>query len=186
MYVIFQEKTGKILGISAKNEHENTIPVEISEVQALLDGKEKKKNYRVEYDPKTKQLVLVNRHRESFDGSCVNDFIYEIPESDDSDADITVEQDIPSACWRISLGSSIKKNLDHKGIRLNTRLHFSVTAPHDPNVLFRTLDVDFMDAAKRDCAVVDFTMPFEYKNIPFSVFTTRRFDTYQLKRISDE
>jgi len=80
MYVIFEKNTGKILGFSPKKEDENSIPVEYSEVEGLLNGRERRKNYRVEYNPKSKQLELINLHLQSLDGASINDFIYEIPE----------------------------------------------------------------------------------------------------------
>jgi hypothetical protein len=186
MYVIFEKDTGKVLGISPKDEHENTIPVNFSEVLGILNGTDRKRNYRVEYNPKTKQLELCDRHEESFDGSSVNDFIYEIPEEPTEDADIVVEQDKPNTCWRIKLGKQLKKNLRKKGIKLNTRLSFSITAKHDPNILYKTLSVDFTRILNDNYAVVDFSMPFETENIPISVFTARRFDSYEFRRILDE
>lgn len=186
MYVIFEKDTGKVLGISPKSENENSIPVNLSAVTGLLNGTERKRNYRVEYNPKTKQLELQDQHQESFDGSSVNDFIYEIPEDTVQDADIVVEQDKPNTCWRIKLGKQLKRNLRKKGIRLNTRLSFSVTAKHDPNILYKTLSVDFARILNDNYAVIDFSMPFETENTPLSVFTARRFDTYQFKRILDE
>jgi len=186
MYVIFEKDTGKVLGISPKPENENSIPVNLSDVTGLLNGTERKRNYRVEYNPKTKQLELQDQHQESFDGSSVNDFIYEIPEDTIEDADIVVEQDKPNTCWRIKLGKQLKRNLRKKGIRLNNRLSFSVTAKHDPNILYKTLSVDFASILNDNYAVIDFSMPFETENTPLSVFTARRFDTYQFKRILDE
>lgn len=186
MHVIFEKDSGKILGFSPKAEHKNSIPVPLSEVLGLLEGKEKKKNYRVEYNAKTKQLELCDQHRENFDGSSVNDFIYEIPEDYIEDADITIEQDIPNTCWKIKLGNQLKKNLQKKGIKLNTTLSFSITAKHDPNILYKTLSIDFSRVFNDNYAVVDFDMSFEQEKESISVFTSRRFDTYQFKRILNE
>jgi len=186
MYVTFERDTGKILGISPKFEHENSIPVPLADVAGLLEGKERKRNYRVNYNPRTKQLELCDLHQEIFDGTSVNDFIYEIPEIKVDDADIVVEQDIPNTCWKVKLGKQLKKNLRKKGIRLNTVIAFSITAKHDPNILYKTLSIDFSRILNDNYAVVDFSMPFETKNTPISVFTARRFDSYEFKRIFNE
>ena len=77
MYVIFEKDTGKVLGVSPKKEGDNCILVDYEQVEGLLLGKEKRKSYRVEYNPKTKQLELKNLHLQSLDGFTINEFIYE-------------------------------------------------------------------------------------------------------------
>lgn len=186
MHVIFEKDTGKVLGVSPKPQESNSIPVPISSVIGIIEGTERRKNYRVDYNAKNKQLELIDLHRESFDGSSVNDFIFEIPENGVEDADITIEQDIPNTCWRIKLGKTLKRNLRKKGIRLNSKVNFSITAKHDPNILYKTLSVDFSQVLNDNYAVIDFDMPFETKNLSISVFTARRFDTYQFTRILNE
>lgn len=186
MYVRFERDTGKILGISPKLENENSIPVPLSEVSDLLEGRERRRNYRVNYNPKTKQLELCDLHQQTFDGASVNDFIYEIPENKTGDADITIEQDVPNTCWRVKLGTQLKKNLKKKRVKLNTVISFSITAKHDPNILYKTLSVDFSQILNDNYAIANFSMPFETKNIPISVFTARRFDSYEFRRIFNE
>ena len=185
MYVIFEQDTGKVLGISPKSE-ENSIEVDLDRVLGLLEGKESRKNYKVEYNPKTKQLDLVNLHSQSLDGLHINDFIYEIPELYEKDADITIEQNQKETCWKVIVGNSLKKSLRKKGIRFNSRLNFSITAKHDPNILYKSFFVDFSQILKENHAVLGFTMPFEYENRDISVFTSRNFDTYQFRRIFND
>lgn len=186
MYVKFEEKTGKVLGISPKQGKENSIPVKLSEIQTLLDGKEPRRNYRVEYNAKNKQLELKHQFIQSFDGTDVNDFIYEIPEKHTKDPDILVEHNILETCWKIKIGSRLKKNLGENNIRLNQTLYFAVTKKHDPNILYKTLSVDFSQAFGDNYAVLPFTTDFERKDIPVSVFTARKFDTYQFKRVIND
>lgn len=186
MYVIFQKDTGKVLGISSKSAAENSIPVDLDKVLGILKGTDSKKNYRVEYNAKQKQLELIDLHQENFDGSSVNDFIYEIPEDIIEDADITIEQDIPNTCWKIMLGKSLKRNLKLKGVRLNSILKFSITAKHDPNILFKTLAVDFSQVFNKSSVILPFDSDFEFLDLPLSIFTARKFDSYQFKRIFDD
>jgi len=185
MYVRFEEDTGKIIGISPKpsaNHHD--IAVDLEEVVGILQGKERRRNYRVEYDPKKKQLALVNVHEMQFDGASVNDFIYELPENNDDNADITVLQDIPNSCWKILLGKSLNQNLKQQGVRLNREITFSVTAKHDPNVLYKTLSVDFSRVVRDNYAVVPFDMKFEEEIQDISVFTAKMFEKYSFQRIT--
>ena len=187
MHVNFEEETGKILAISPKKQGKNSISVPISSVQNIIDGKTKVKNYRVQYNPKKKQLELANLHKEAVDGFVISDFIYEIPEvASPQQADISVQQDIPNTCWKFKIGSYLQRNLRKNNIRLNSTLKFSVTAKHDPNLLYKLLEVDFSNVLKNNCVVLDFTMSFEYNNNPISVFAARKFDTYEFIRIFDE
>ena len=197
MYVIFEKNTGKILGISPKKEVENAIQVNLNEVKGLLTGREQRKDYRVEYNPKTKQLELKNLHLQRLDGFTVNDFIYEVPETVSEDPDITIEQNQKEECWKIILGDSFKhwkimlgdgltNNTKNQGIQFNNRLSFSVTKKHDPNVLYKTLVVDFSKILQDNYIVLPFTMPFEYNDAEISIFTSKRFGIYYFKRIPDE
>lgn len=186
MYVIFQKDTGKIIGVSCKQDEENSIPVDLEQVSGILKGTDSKKNYRVEYNAKKKQLEMVDLHKEIFDGSSVNDFIYEIPETKVNDADITIEQDLPNTCWRFTLGKTLKRNLRNKGVKLNSKLKFSITAKHDPNILYKTLSVDFSQVLRNNSVVLPFDSSFESTEFPLSIFTARKFDSYQFKRIFNE
>lgn len=184
MYVRFEEETGKIIGISPKpSSNYHNIEVSLNEVLGILQGTERKKNYRVEYDPKTKKLALINQHEKQFDGASINDFIYEIPENNEKDSDVVILQDIPSQCWKILLGKSLKENLRRQGVKLNRELSFSITAKHDPNILYKAINVDFSKVVKNNYAVVPFDMAFESKNTDISIFTARMFDSYSFQRI---
>lgn len=197
MYVIFEKNTGKILGISPKKEVENAIQVNLNEVKGLLTGCEQRKDYRVEYNPKTKQLELKNLHLQSLDGFTINDFIYEVPEIVSEDPDIIIEQNQKEKCWKIILGDSfdhwkimlgdgLANNTKNQGIQFNNRLSFSVTKKHDPNILYKTLVVDFSEKLQDNYIVLPFTMPFEYNDSEISIFTSKRFGIYYFKRILDE
>lgn len=188
MHVRFEEKTGNILEISPTKKGKNTIPVPLSGVSGLLEGKERRRDYRVEFNSKTKELGLVNLKIQNFDGYSVNDFLYEIPEhTETTDPDISIQQDAVNTCWKIKIGSSLKRNLNKKGIELNSVLHFSITAKHDPNLLYKQLVVDFGNILNQNYAIIDFTMPFETEeHVPISVFTARVFDTYEFVRTLNE
>lgn len=186
MHAIFEKDTGKVLGISSTTLTENSIPVDISQVIGIIEGTDSKKNYRVEYNAKTKQLELTDKHKQRFDGATVNDFIYEVPEVDIDDADITVEQDIPNTCWRFTVGKTLKKNLRSKGIRINSLLHFAITKKHDPNILYKTLRVDLSRILDQNSVIIPFDHDFEKQKAVISIFTARKFDSYKFKRIFDE
>jgi hypothetical protein len=184
-YVGFNRETGKIFSIGNENTRPELsyIRVPLKDVILIKQGIERQDNYYVRYNTKTKDLELASRAEEMFDASSVNDFIYEIPVTELEDPDICITQDIPNTCWKIEIGKVLKKNVREKGIRLNASMVFSITAKGDPNVLYKTLIVQAAQAVSDNYSIVPFSMPFEMTSEPISIYTARKFDTYQFKRI---
>jgi len=186
-YVIFNKDSGEIESISNAVTNEDTyIQVPLADVLSLKTGVEDISNYHVQYNPKNKELELKSKYEFALDALTVNDSIYELPETLVDDADVQVIQDIPNTCWKIKLGNSIRDNIKRKGINLNANFLFSVTKKGDPNILYKTLSVHIGKTVADNYCIVPFDMPFETTSIPVSVYTARKFDTYQLTRILDE
>lgn len=186
-YVIFNKDSGEIESISNTVTSEDTyIQVPLADVLSLKTGVEDISNYHVQYNPKNKELELKSKYEFALDALTVNDSIYELPETLIDDADVQVIQDIPNTCWKIKLGNSIRDNIKRKGINLNANFLFSVTKKGDPNILYKTLSVHIGKTVADNYCIVPFDMPFETTKIPVSVYTARKFDTYQLTRILDE
>lgn len=183
MYVQFEKDSGKILRIGPSNSGDNTIEAPLSKVVNLLEGKESFKDYKVEYNSKSKSLELICVYDHIFEQLTVNEFIYEIPTDNLIEPDITVIQDIPNTCWKIQIGKELKRNIRSKGVTFNSNMLFSITAKGDPNVLYKTLSVHFGKVVNDNYFIAPFDMPFETTEEPISVYTPRRFDTYQFKRI---
>ena len=187
MFIKFEKDTGKILRIGpSQNGDENTIQVPLSDVISLVEGKERFRDYKVEYNTKTKMLELMSIHDQFMDQSSVNDFIYEIPTDEIEDPDILVIQDVPNTCWKIQIGKELKKNIRSKGVTLNSNILFSITAKGDPNVLYKTLSAHFGTMVGDNYFIAPFDMPFEHTQEPISIYTSRRLDTYRFKRIFNE
>jgi hypothetical protein len=184
MFVMFDKDTGTVHSIG--NEYDGVssyIGVPLSKVSSIIEGKEPKFNYVVQYNPKTKDLEFVNKFEHTDESLGVKDFIFELTEDALIDPDIIVIQDIPNTCWKIQIGKELKKNLRTNGASLNANLLFSVTAKGDPNILYKTLFVEFNRVASDNYYIIPFSMPFETTDEAISVYTARRFDTYQFKRI---
>lgn len=184
-YVGFDKETGRIVSIGNDNTREDLsyIQVPLEDVLSIKKGIESKELYHVVYNPKIKDLQLTLKSNFTLDASNVNDFIYNIPTLDIQGADITVIQDIPNTCWKIVIGETLRRNIREKGIRLNTNMMFSITEKNDPNILYKTLIVNTTQTINDNYCIVPFSMPFELTNTPISVYTARKFDTYQFKRI---
>ena len=110
--------------------------------------------------------------------------IYQIPIN--TEADITIIQDIPNTCWKFLISEELEVELRSKFINLKSILHFSITEQNNPNILYKTILVDLEQLVKNHYQVFDFTAEFEKENIPLSVFTTKRFNSYSYKRINNE
>lgn len=185
MYVKFNKQTGVITGIGPQPyAGQDFISVPLFEVQQLIDGVAPWRNYRVQYNPKVKKFELTNIKDTKVYGNTINDFIYEVPEARCVDPDVTIVQDIPNECWKFFIGHQLRNNLTQAN--LTNSMMVSVTAKGDPNVLYKTLFVPLSDIFTNNYVVLPFTMPFERTNEDISVYTARRFDTYQFKRIFDE
>ena len=103
-----------------------------------------------------------------------------------TEADITIIQDIPNTCWKFLISEELEVELRSKFINLKSILHFSITEQNNPNILYKTILVDLEQLVKNHYQVFDFTAEFEKENIPLSVFTTKRFNSYSYKRINNE
>lgn len=186
-YVIFNKDTGAIISIGNEvSETDSYIQVPLVDVLTIIRGDERVTNYHVQYNPKIKELEFQSKHEFTLDSTSVKDFIYEIPQDNIDDADVQIIQDIPNACWKIKLGNSLKSNIKSKGINLNATFLFSITKKGDPNILYKTLNVHMGQTVSDNYCIIPFNMPFETTNVPISVYTSRRFDTYQLTRTVNE
>jgi len=187
MHVGYAPDTGEILGIAARQRPDvNSVAVPLAEVKGILEGLELISNYQVQYSTESKQMEFASKHNTEVTGTTINDFIYELPEDNEQDSDIQIIQDIPNTCWKIVIGKRLRENLMKKGINLNHKMVLSVTEKGDPNILYKTLFADLSSIVTDNYVILPFSMPFEYTNQPFSVYTARRFDTYQIKRIFNE
>jgi hypothetical protein len=187
MYVIFDKETGSILGIKATEyTGENSIPVPLDKVRKLISGEDSTTAFEVRYNTKIKQMEFGSRYDTQMRGNSVNDFIYDVPQGVGKSPDILIVQDVVNTCWKVHIGAVLGDSLRRKGVTVNDRMMLSVTAKGDPNILYKTLFVELADVVRDNYVVLPFTMPFEHSDEPISIFTSRKFDTYQFKRIFNE
>ena len=187
MYVCFDKDSGKINSITNEVPDEiiNFIEVETEEVSTLLSGKEPFSTYIVEFDPLDSMLKLKHKSDLNKVYIDINKAIYKIP-SNVKNSDVEIIQDFENTCWKFLLGNSLKKNLKSGGINYNAKLVFSVTKKHDPNILYRTLQVNLREIIQKNYFVLPFEMTFEKNKEDISIFTEKLFSTYNYTRINDE
>lgn len=183
-YAIFNPDTGEVLSLpNFKPTEGSFIEVEPRSVEGILKGTEQLSHYCVEYSKRKKRYELKSRLLDEIDSYNVNDLIYEVPNRKTSNADLTITQNIKDTCWKISIGGNLKANLLSQRVNFNNKLNFSVTRKNDPNILYKTLQLDFSKLENSKYQILPFTEDFEFQGEPVSIYTMKRFDKYALEVI---
>lgn len=65
----------------------------------------------------------------------------------------------------------------------NTKINFSITKKHDPNILFRLISFSIHDLLED--FIVNYQYDFEFENKPISIYTTKYFDSYSYGFINE-
>lgn len=178
-YAVFNSETGELLSLpNYKPEKCDFIEVDPLEVAGLLSGEDQMSYYYVHYSKITKGYELRLRINNNIDSYSVNDLIYEIPKNNLDNADLNITQNIKDTCWKIRIGGNLKANILSQHISLNNTVSLSVTRKNDPNILYKTLYVDFSSLENNKYVIIPFTDKFEFKGEEVSIYTMKKFDEY--------
>jgi hypothetical protein len=184
VYVYFEPEAGKIFKIGRKDDSINDlswINVDADEVSSIMSGQKNIDEFKVIYDTNQKGYVLNERL------ATVNNFVYnvlyEIPvEKTDQekyyDVDLIVSQNLKETCWKVKVSSKIRNVFLKDGAYLNKNIILSITAKHDPNILYKLLRVDFSSLVMNGYVVLPFSEEFEFSDSDVSIFTSKVFDSY--------
>jgi hypothetical protein len=184
VYVYFEPEAGKIFKVGRKDEtitDLSWINVTTDEVSLIMSGQKNVDEYKVTYDTVQKSYVLTERL------ATVNNYVYnvlyEMPvEITDTekyyDVDLTVSQNLKETCWKIKISPKIRKVFLNDGAYLNKNIILSVTAKHDPNILYKLLKVDFSSVVMDGYVVLPFSESFEFTKSEVSIFTSKVFNSY--------
>jgi hypothetical protein len=120
-------------------------------------------NYRVLVKSKKLEKIV----DEDAKISTIDDLIYEIPKIvsktrityADRPFDLLIEQNNPLGEFRIKLSKDLKEKLSIQGVG-NQTMSIYVTAPNDPNILYKTLNFKLNDIIRNEF----YTMKFDIKN----------------------
>lgn len=186
MYVCFDLNSGEILRIANEvYDTDNYVEVDISEVMMLQTGEEPTCSYIVKYNLEKNTYEFKVKDDLEINTPNINNLIYQIPADNLTDPDLILVQDFDNTCWKFFIGKNFKKNITNQTVSLNKKLQFSITVKDDPNILYKTFVVDFAETVKQNYSTLPFTEEFENKLVDLSIYTTRRFNTYQYKRIKN-
>ena len=141
------------------------LELNFDDVKQVLEGRDSIARWRVIYDYLEKKYVI--KHKKDIEkDEQITGFIYEVP-TNETDAQVVIEQDNIKKCWRLKVSDEVK--LDTSISPYNQV--YSITKKYDPNVLYKSLVFD------KENPTIDFD--YEFDNVDISVYTTRRFSSYQ-------
>ena len=104
--------------------------------------------------------------------------LYQANTLDERDIDVNVVQNNLIGCWEIYLGRKTKKSLEMINYIGHDMLYFSVTAKHDPNVLYRTMDFSLTKLLANKVQRYPYQYKWENDRTDVSVYTAKFFETY--------
>ena len=175
-YVYYNKDDGSIHKISSRNTPSDTysiLEVPTSQAEPITSGVKQTADFQVVFDVGTKTIHLKEVLREN--KITVNEKLYCIPNTSE-----TVDLFIVKATdkWIFKLSDELKYFFtNHAPAPANGLLQFSVTAFDDPNVLYRTINVDVGTLIEQDIEI-PFQHAFETNNTPVSIYTRKYFQHY--------
>lgn len=171
-FVVYDDD-GYIYAIQTKPDDKlNNLETEIENVEKFLNGSDSFTKYRVEYDFIDKEYKIVSP-KEYQDSFKQESFLYRIPTQSANNADVKIIQDNVNRCWKLVIDPELPEELKNKKINIDPSTQFySVTKKNDPNVLITVLRFD-------KTLTVPFADNFKFDNVEVSVYTMRKFNTYE-------
>ena len=175
-FVCFEDD-GTIYKISNQpDERFQFLEVDIQEVEDFIIGKLSLLEHKVEFDFIEKKYSIKNTKQIDED-KLMWSFLYEIPTNVPKEKQVILTKNNKNKSWHIMLDDKFESELLDQNISIDlSKYYFSITKKNDPNVLYRL--IKFTDGN-----FVPFSEDFEFDGTPFSVYTTRRFDSYYLEEV---
>lgn len=177
-FVYYNKETSKIQKISNKKIDSDleVFKIETSLVQDIIVGKKRTDDFLVTYDLSEKRLTVKEITYES-ELSSIKYKLYDITQSTDTVYDLKITQDLLKKCWKINLSNDSKKDLISSKYNSNDTIYFSITQRHNPNILYRSLEINLKELLNKDIEY-----PFEYnweiQNKEVSIYTPKFFNSY--------
>lgn len=99
--------------------------------------------------------------------------------ADEHEFDINVVQNNITGSWQIYLGKKTVKSLESINYYGTDILYFSVTAKHDPNILYRTVEFSLRELLDEKKRVYPYKYNWEFNKEDVSIYTSKYFDSYK-------
>lgn len=144
---------------------------------SFVETQEKKLQAEAEILPDTLTLTP-NAHISNGQKILIGKSLYQASNIDECDFDVNVVQNNLLGCWEIYLGKKTKKALEAISYIGQDTLYFSVTAKHDPNVLYRAMEFSVGKLLSDRSQKYPYQYNWEFDRDDVSVYTSKFFDTY--------
>ena len=94
------------------------------------------------------------------------------------DYDVIIQQNFVDKCWTIVLNPYTKAFLNTSGYSVKDKLYFSVTEKYDPNILYRTLELNAEELLWEKPTTIPFIYDVEQDGVNVSIYTAKYFEHY--------
>jgi hypothetical protein len=98
--------------------------------------------------------------------------------ADETEHEILVRQNYINNYWSIHINRKTKRDLIASRYKSNDVLYFSITAKHDPNILYRTIKCSLRDLIHDRVELIPFKYDWEFNKQEVSVYTPKFFNSY--------
>lgn len=185
-YVQFYKDSGNVISVT-NSLIEDTVDIGCAAIPKdkaflYLSGQRLLSDLSVQFDTKLKKYVLV-------DSDKVERLplgLFQVKHGQKEDIDLTITRDVKNKVWKLSLGESMRKSIVEHKLSLKNWINLYITKPNDPNALIRSVDTQLEKLINREEVKVAFYKAKGVDTQPFSVYTSRYFDSYQLVDLKDE
>ena len=187
-YVFFDQE-GEIVQVGSDvYSPYDKIKMPVDNVVGIMSGKERMSDYTVLYNPLVEDYELHKKNNVTNEDILTSN-LYETPtkivETETNqpiDDDLLIIQNVKEECWKIKISNRGVTRL-FKINPTGKQIHFSVTAKHDPNILYKRLVISSKELMNKGYVLLPFHDSFEFTNANISIFTEKIFDTYCFERI---
>lgn len=165
---------------------ENVCVYFINESKYIFYSKDTKEFFKISIeDEKTNEIELIKNNYEIFnsfvlrnkDKVLIGNKLYQVQTLESRGVDIVVAQNNKTQSWQIVLNKTVRKKLKDTTFN-NDSIYFSITAKHDPNILYRYISIKIKDLLINDYLNFPYQYEWEFQDREVSIYTPKYFDTY--------
>ncbi len=140
---------------------------------------EKNNKIKADYEHLSDQILISNNeHLSNGQKVLIGKRLFLTNTLNEREYDVNVVQNNLIGCWEIYLGRKTKKSLETVNYIGQDTLYFSVTAKHDPNIVYRTMEFSLSNLLKNKSEKYPYQYDWEFNREDASVYTSKFFETY--------
>lgn len=191
-YVYYDKDTGAIHKISSINSPSTefaVVGIPNKKVTPILTGEKRLDEFVIVSDNVLNQVQLKELNDTiTYDTTSIMCYelpvVKNLPNSDitknnaGDSVTVVVQQDIINKQWKVAINSQLKNFLIYNENYSNETLYFSVTSKYDPNVFYRSLEININDLLSKSTVVIPFKYTVEEDEADISIYTAKYFDNY--------